>query len=151
MSCRLVSRNRSGDHCISTFTCHAIKNPVWNDRGNNLTPSVVAFTQSGDILVGEAAKNQAVINRKRTILSVKRAMGSDRKFRVDHRDFSPEVISSYILKQLKRDAEVFLGMDVPGAVISVPAMNGSEGQPEKPEGWPVLKSRELSMNPQQQL
>lgn len=92
-----------------------------NERGNNLTPSVVAFTQSGDILVGEAAKNQAVINRKRTILSVKRAMGSDRKFRVDHRDFSPEVISSYILKQLKSDAEVFLGMEVPGAVISVPA------------------------------
>ena len=92
-----------------------------NDRGNNLTPSVVAFTQSGDILVGEAAKNQAVINRKRTILSVKRAMGSDRKFRVDHRDFSPVDISSYILKKLKRDAEAFLGMETPWAVISVPA------------------------------
>jgi molecular chaperone DnaK len=92
-----------------------------NNRGNNLTPSVVSFTQSGDILVGEAAKNQAVINRKRTILSVKRAMGSDRKFRMDHRDFSPVDISSYILKKLKRDAEVFLGMEVHGAVISVPA------------------------------
>lgn len=92
-----------------------------NDRGNNLTPSVVAFTQSGDILVGEAAKNQAVLNRERTIISVKRAMGSDRKFRVDHRDFSPVDISSYILKKLKRDAEAFLGMEVHGAVISVPA------------------------------
>ncbi|HEB11104.1 MAG TPA: molecular chaperone DnaK, partial [Spirochaetales bacterium] len=92
-----------------------------NDRGNNLTPSVVAFTQSGDILVGEAAKNQAVLNRERTIMSVKRAMGSHRKFRVDHRDFSPVDISSYILKKLKRDAEAFLGMEVHGAVISVPA------------------------------
>lgn len=92
-----------------------------NDRGNNLTPSVVAFAQSGDILVGEAAKNQAVINRERTILSVKRAMGSDRKYRVDRMDFSPIDISSYILKKLKKDAEAFLGMEAPGAVISVPA------------------------------
>lgn len=92
-----------------------------NDRGNNLTPSVVAFMQNGDVLVGEAAKNQSVINRKRTILSVKRAMGSSRKFRVGHRDFSPVEISSYILKKLKIDAEIFLGMEVTGAVISVPA------------------------------
>ncbi len=92
-----------------------------NDRGNRLTPSVVAFTRTGDILVGEAAKNQAVVNAERTILAVKRAMGSDQTFIMDGKSYSPEKISSLILKKLVADAQEFLGESVSEAVITVPA------------------------------
>jgi len=93
-----------------------------NDRGNRITPSVVAFTEKGEILIGEAAKNQAVINAEGTILSVKRYMGSDHIFNLkQHGVYSPEEISSFILKKLKKDAETFLGEEVTDAVITVPA------------------------------
>ncbi|MEW5814190.1 MAG: Hsp70 family protein [Spirochaetota bacterium] len=92
-----------------------------NDRGNRITPSIVAFTEKDDILVGEAAKNQAVLNAKNTIMAVKRHMGSNKLFTINGRSYNPEQISSFILKKLKNDAESFLGQEVTQAVITVPA------------------------------
>jgi molecular chaperone DnaK len=92
-----------------------------NDRGSRITPSVVAFNEAGDILVGESAKNQAVINAERTILAVKRSMGEPRLFTIGKRNYSPEEISSFILRKLKKDAESYLGEEVREAVVTVPA------------------------------
>lgn len=93
---------------------------VPNDRGNRLTPSVVAFTDNG-VLVGEAAKNQAVINPLRTVASVKRLLGTDRLFNIGNRLHSPEEICAYILQKLKKDAEQYLGTEINEAVITAPA------------------------------
>ena len=92
-----------------------------NDRGNRITPSVVAFGDRNEILVGESAKNQAVINAERTVVAVKRFMGEDKTFVIDGRRCTPEDISSYILKKLKKDAESYLGEEIREAVITVPA------------------------------
>jgi molecular chaperone DnaK len=93
-----------------------------NDRGNRITPSIVAFTkEEKNILVGEAAKNQAVINAERTILNVKRSMGKKKRFSVDGKQYAPEDISSFILKKIKKDVEAYLGEEVKHAVITVPA------------------------------
>ncbi len=92
-----------------------------NDRGNRITPSVVAFTDTGDVLVGESAKNQAIINASRTILAVKREMGRQKVYEVDEKAYSPQEISALILQKLKADAESFLGEEVNDAVITVPA------------------------------
>ncbi len=99
------------------------------------TPSVVAFTKNGEVLVGETAKRQAVTNADRTICSVKRHMGTGWKTRVDGRDFTPQQISAFILQKLKRDAESYLGERVTDAVITVPAYFGhSERQATKEAG-----------------
>ncbi len=92
-----------------------------NANGKRTTPSVVAFTKTGARLVGEAAKRQAVTNADRTISSIKRDMGSDRKIRIDGKSYTPQEISAIILRQLKADAESYLGEPVTQAVITVPA------------------------------
>ncbi len=94
---------------------------IANAEGARTTPSVVAFSKSGEVLVGEVAKRQAVTNVDRTIRSVKRHMGTDWKQKVDDKDFTPQQISAFILQKLKRDAEAYLGEPVTDAVITVPA------------------------------
>ena len=92
-----------------------------NAEGNRTTPSVVAFTKNGERLVGETAKRQAITNPDRTIISIKREMGTDHKVRVDDKVYSPQEISAMILQKLKADAESYLGETVTEAVITVPA------------------------------
>ncbi|MCH4207680.1 MAG: molecular chaperone DnaK [Solobacterium sp.] len=92
-----------------------------NGQGGRTTPSVVAFTKDGQRLVGDTAKRQAVTNPDRTISSIKRDMGSDRKIRIDGKNYTPQEISAMILHQLKEDAERYLGEPVTEAVITVPA------------------------------
>src|SRR3982750_3796512 len=94
---------------------------IANAEGARTTPSVVAFAKSGEVLVGEVAKRQAVTNVDRTIRSVKRHMGTDWKTRIDDKDFTPQQISAFVLQKLKRDAEAYLGEPVTDAVITVPA------------------------------
>jgi len=92
-----------------------------NAQGGRTTPSVVAFTKNGERLVGEVAKRQAVTNPERTVSSIKRDMGTDRKIKIDGKSFTPEQISAMILTKLKQDAESYLGEPVTEAVITVPA------------------------------
>ncbi len=92
-----------------------------NTEGGRTTPSVVAFTKNGERLVGMAAKRQAVTNASRTFSSVKRSMGSDDRFRVDGKSYTPQEISAMILQKLKSDAESYFGETVSDAVITVPA------------------------------
>ncbi|MBC3899256.1 molecular chaperone DnaK [Acetobacterium malicum] len=92
-----------------------------NAEGNRTTPSVVAFAKDGERLVGQVAKRQAVTNPDRTISSIKRDMGTDRKVVVDDKSYTPQEISAMILQKLKADAEAYLGETVSKAVITVPA------------------------------
>jgi molecular chaperone DnaK len=108
---------------------------IANAEGFRTTPSIVAFTKDGEILVGETAKRQAVTNVDRTIASVKRHMGTDWTFAVDDKKFTPQEISARILAKLKRDAETYLGEAVTDAVITVPAyFNDAERQATKDAG-----------------
>ena len=92
-----------------------------NAEGSRTTPSVVAFSRTGDVLVGEVAKRQAITNPDRTIRSIKREMGTDHKVDIDGKMYSPQEISARILQKLKTDAEAYLGDKVTEAVITVPA------------------------------
>ena len=92
-----------------------------NAEGNRTTPSVVAFAKDGERLVGQVAKRQAVTNPDRTIASIKRDMGTDRKVTIDDKSYTPQEISAMILQKLKADAEAYLGETVSKAVITVPA------------------------------
>ena len=106
-----------------------------NAQGGRTTPSVVAFSKTGERLVGEAAKRQAVTNPDRTISSIKRDMGTDRKISIDGKAYTPEQISAMILQQLKADAESYLGEPVTEAVITVPAyFTDSQRQASKDAG-----------------
>src|SRR5579871_1677952 len=106
-----------------------------NVEGSRLTPSVVAFTRKGERLVGQLAKRQAVVNPERTIMSIKRLMGTNQRVSIDDRPFTPQEISAMILQKLKRDAEVFLGETVTGAVVTVPAyFNDAQRQATKDAG-----------------
>ena len=106
-----------------------------NAQGGRTTPSVVAFTKTGERLIGESAKRQAVTNSQRTIRSIKRDMGTDRKIRIDGKVYTPEEISAMILQQLKSDAESYLGEPVTEAVITVPAyFTDSQRQATKDAG-----------------
>ncbi|HXH33837.1 MAG TPA: molecular chaperone DnaK [Plantibacter sp.] len=108
---------------------------IANAEGFRTTPSVVAFTKDGEVLVGETAKRQAVTNVDRTIASVKRHMGTDWKFTVDDKKYTPQELSARILAKLKRDAEQYLGDTVTDAVITVPAyFNDAERQATKEAG-----------------
>lgn len=92
-----------------------------NAQGGRTTPSVVAFTKDGERLIGETAKRQAAVNPDRTISSIKRDMGTERRISIDGKQYSPQEISAMILRQLKSDAEAYLGEPVTEAVITVPA------------------------------
>ena len=92
-----------------------------NSEGSRTTPSVVGFSKDGERLVGQVAKRQAVANPERTIISIKRDMGSDRKIKIDDKSYSPQEISAMILTKLKQDAEAYIGEPVTQAVITVPA------------------------------
>ncbi|VXC38878.1 molecular chaperone DnaK [Arthrobacter sp. 8AJ] len=108
---------------------------IANAEGGRTTPSVVAFSKSGEVLVGEIAKRQAVNNIERTIASVKRHMGTDWKVDIDGKKYTPQEISARILMKLKNDAESYLGEKVTDAVITVPAyFNDAERQATKEAG-----------------
>lgn len=108
---------------------------IVNAEGARTTPSVVAFSKSGEILVGEVAKRQAVTNVDRTISSVKRHMGTDWTVKIDDKEWTPQEISAQILMKLKRDAEAYLGEPVTDAVITCPAyFNDAQRQATKDAG-----------------
>ncbi|WP_028659182.1 molecular chaperone DnaK [Nocardioides insulae] len=108
---------------------------IANAEGARTTPSVVAFAKSGEVLVGEVAKRQAVTNVDRTIRSVKRHMGTDWSVAIDDKSFTPQQISAFVLQKLKRDAEAYLGEPVTDAVITVPAyFSDSQRQATKEAG-----------------
>lgn len=108
---------------------------IANAEGLRTTPSIVAFSKQGEVLVGEPAKRQAVTNVDRTIASVKRHMGTDWTQEIDGKKYTPQEISARILGKLKRDAEAYLGETVTGAVITVPAyFSDSERQATKEAG-----------------
>ena len=94
---------------------------IANAEGNRTTPSVVAFSKTGERMVGQVAKRQAVTNHERTIASIKRHMGTDYKVNIDGKKYTPQEISAMILRKLKADAEAYLGQPVTEAVITVPA------------------------------
>ena len=106
-----------------------------NAEGNRTTPSVVAFSKTGERMVGQVAKRQAITNPERTISSIKREMGSDYKVEVDGKKYTPQEISAMILQKLKTDAEAYLGQPVTEAVITVPAyFTDSQRQATKDAG-----------------
>jgi len=92
-----------------------------NAEGMRTTPSVVAFTKEGERLVGQLAKRQAIVNPDRTVMSIKRDMGTDRRITIDGKNYTPQEISAMVLQKLKNDAEEYLGEPVKQAVITVPA------------------------------
>ena len=106
-----------------------------NEKGGRTTPSVVAFTQSGERLVGDTAQRQAAVNSSRTISSVKRHMGTDWHTVIDGKKYTPQEISAMILRKLRKDAEEYLGEEVTDAVITVPAyFNDIQRQATKDAG-----------------
>ena len=110
-----------------------------NAEGDRVTPSAVAFTESGEMLVGKLAKRQAVLNPERTVLSIKRKMGTDHRVRISLdgqvKEYSPEQISAFILQKIKKDAEEYLGGKIKKAVITVPAyFNNLQRQATKDAG-----------------
>ena len=108
---------------------------IANTEGARTTPSVVAFTKTGERLVGEPAKRQAVTNAEKTISSIKREMGTDYRVTIDEKKYSPQEISAMILQKLKKDAEGYLGESVTEAVITVPAyFNDAQRQATKDAG-----------------
>lgn len=94
---------------------------IANAEGSRTTPSVVAFSKTGERMVGQVAKRQAITNPDRTIVSVKREMGTSKKYSIDGKDYTPQQISAMVLQKLKADAESYLGTTVTQAVITVPA------------------------------
>ncbi len=94
---------------------------IANAEGARTTPSVVAFSKTGERMVGQVAKRQAITNPDRTIISIKRDMGNDKKVAIDEKNYTPQEISAMILQKLKADAEAYLGQTVTEAVITVPA------------------------------
>ncbi|MBQ8800453.1 MAG: molecular chaperone DnaK, partial [Lachnospiraceae bacterium] len=108
---------------------------ITNTEGVRTTPSVLAFTKTGERIVGEAAKRQAVTNSDKTISSIKRHMGTDYRVTIDDKKYSPQEISAFILQKLKADAESYLGEKVTEAVITVPAyFNDAQRQATKDAG-----------------
>ncbi len=108
---------------------------IANAEGSRVTPSVVAFTKDGQRLLGQVAKRQAVTNPERTIVSIKREMGTDHKVKIDDKEYTPQEISAMVLQKLKDDAESYLGETVTQAVITVPAyFTDSQRQATKDAG-----------------
>ena len=103
--------------------------------GGKAFPSYVAFTKEGELLVGEPARRQAITNPEGTIVAAKRKMGTDYKFNIYGKEYTPQQISAFILQKIKRDAEAFLGEEVVKAVITVPAyFNDNQRQATKDAG-----------------
>ena len=108
---------------------------IANAEGSRTTPSVVAFAKDGERLVGQVAKRQAVANPEKTVISIKRDMGTDRKVKIDEKQYTPQEISAMILTKLKNDAESYLGEKITEAVITVPAyFSDSQRQATKDAG-----------------
>ena len=108
---------------------------IANSEGSRTTPSVVGFTKTGDRLVGQVAKRQAITNPENTVSSIKRQMGTDHKVTLNGKEYTPQQISAMILQKLKADAEAYLGEPVTEAVITVPAyFNDSQRQATKDAG-----------------
>lgn len=108
---------------------------ITNAEGSRTTPSVVAFTKNGERLVGDTAKRQAAVNVDRTFFSIKREMGTNYRAKIDGKQYTPQEISSMILRKLKKDAEEYLGETVSDAVITVPAyLNDAQRQATKDAG-----------------
>ncbi|MGJ8455778.1 molecular chaperone DnaK [Pseudothermotoga sp. U03pept] len=106
-----------------------------NAEGSRLTPSIVAFTKAGEIIVGEPAKRQMILNSERTVKSIKRKMGSDYKVKIDDKQYTPQQISAYILQKMKKDAEQYLNGKIKKAVITCPAyFNDAQRQATKEAG-----------------
>lgn len=110
----------------TTNSCVSVKEGdnvtvIPNPEGQRTTPSVVAFTKDNEILVGQLAKRQAIVNPDRTVISIKRSMGSDKTISIDGKSYTPQQISAMILQKLKKDAEEYLGTTVTDAVITCPA------------------------------
>ena len=106
-----------------------------NAEGNRTTPSIVGFAKNGERLVGQIAKRQMVTNHDKTVISIKRDMGTDRKVTIDGTSYTPQEISAMILQKLKTDAENYLGSKVTQAVITVPAyFSDSQRQATKDAG-----------------
>lgn len=124
----------------TTFSCMSIMEAgkpivIPNAEGGRTTPSIVAFTKDGERLVGSLAKRQAVTNPQRTIQSIKRDMGTDRKVLIDGKNYTPQEISAMILQKLKIDAEAYLGEKISKAVVTVPAyFNDAQRQATKDAG-----------------
>ena len=124
----------------TTFSCVAIMEggkPVVipNAEGARTTPSVVAFKPNKEVIVGQIARRQAITNPTRTIMSIKRQMGTDFKVNIDNKDYTPQEISALILQKLKADAEAYVGEKITEAVITVPAyFNDSQRQATKDAG-----------------
>ena len=94
---------------------------ITNPEGSRTTPSVVAFSKTGERMIGQVAKRQAITNPDKTVMSIKRHMGSNYKVAIDDKNYTPQEISAMVLQKLKADAEAYLGEEVTEAVISVPA------------------------------
>ena len=108
---------------------------IANSEGARTTPSVVGFTKTGDRLVGQVAKRQAITNPENTVASIKRYMGTDHKVTLNGKEYTPQQVSAMILQKLKADAEAYLGETVTDAVITVPAyFNDSQRQATKDAG-----------------
>src|SRR5260221_843526 len=108
---------------------------IANAEGSRITPSVVGCNKAGERLVGSGAKRQAIVNPDRTVMSIKREMGTNHKTKIDDKTYSPEEISAMILQKLKADAEAYLGEKVTAAVITVPAyFNDSQRTATKTAG-----------------
>jgi molecular chaperone DnaK len=108
---------------------------IANPEGNRTTPSVVAFSKTGERLVGQVAKRQSITNPERTVISIKRDMGTDRKVKIDDKSYTPTEISSMVLQKMKADAEAYLGETITQAVITVPAyFSDSQRQATKDAG-----------------
>ena len=95
---------------------------IANSEGARTTPSVVGFTKTGDRLVGQVAKRQAITNPENTVASIKRYMGTDHKVTLNGKEYTPQQVSAMILQKLKADAEAYLGEPVTEAVITVPCL-----------------------------
>ena len=108
---------------------------ITNNEGSRTTPSIVAFSKNGERLVGQLAKRQAILNPDKTIISIKRKMGSDEKTNIDGKDYTPQEISAMILRKFADDASAYLGEKVTSAVITVPAyFNDAQRQATKDAG-----------------
>ncbi|MBU4311718.1 MAG: molecular chaperone DnaK [Candidatus Omnitrophica bacterium] len=118
---RVIGIDLGTTFSVSAFMNNGHPEIIPNAEGGRLTPSVVAFTERGRQLIGSLARTQAVANPERTISSIKRHMGTDKRIEIEGREFSPQEISGFILRKVKEDSEEFLGERIEKAVITVPA------------------------------